>query len=82
MAASKEKAAGEGKYARICELGKCQKPFRTNRKHKKFCSTEHQQEYWRTLRGGKDWTEREITRIRLRQVDHEDRIRALEEQRR
>lgn len=81
MTAENKDATAGGKYARICELERCQKSFKTNHRHKRFCEPAHQQEYWKTLRGGHEWTQREFTRLRKTITDLADRIEALEGER-
>jgi hypothetical protein len=76
-----EKSTAGGKYARICDLPGCNISFRTNHRHKRFCSTEHKTEYWRTLRGGHERTAAEISKLRNRVIDLEDRVTALEGER-
>ncbi|MCK4759802.1 MAG: hypothetical protein KAT69_07105 [Candidatus Aminicenantes bacterium] len=35
----------EYKYKKICELARCGKPFKTNRKNQRFCKTPHRIEW-------------------------------------
>jgi len=52
------------RFHRICRLEECEIDFYTNRKDHFFCSTEHQQEYWKRIRHGERSLQSEIFKQR------------------
>ena len=52
------------RFFRICRLPGCNNEIYTNKKYHFFCSTEHQQEYWKRIRAGDRVVQSEVLKLR------------------
>lgn len=64
---------------RLSELGKCKKRFKPKVRWQDFCSTKHQQLYWKLVRKEKRLAIAMLSEHEKKIKEHEQRIKSLEE---